>query len=309
MTLLERMKTQAVLSDLAPILNQMIKTVNAMSNKVFAGENVHLANDSTNALSVTAEGVYTLDSILEAGKDLRSKYEAHRVLTSSHPSADATNTVTDTSPIDDVYILLNEIKTDYNAHRVLTAGSVHGGADTVDVVDVVNATTKATAIALANQLKTMFNAHIILTDGSVHGAEDTANEVTLDDLETDATWTLVMGMADGLRTAYEAHRILTAGSVHGGADATNTVSQTAIGVVQTAINGLLNEIKTDFNAHIILLTSHTMKDDSMKITASNASSLETSVTLAKSLISSYEDHRTTADEISEFPNLPLIDVE
>jgi hypothetical protein len=302
MNLYERMKTQVVLGDLADKLEQMIDVVNALSTRVFGGSNPHLVNDATNVLVVSAAGIESLDSVLEAGDDLETKYTAHIAATANHVAADSTNGTTDTSPIADVYVLLNELKTDYAAHRVLTAASVHAGADSVDVVTAANATTKATSFALANDLKTQFNLHLANVT-SVHGAADTANPVVLADLTAASTWSEIMAMADSIRTKYEAHRILTDGSVHGDADATNTVSQSAIGTVQTAINGLLNELKTDFNAHIILMTSHVIKDDSMAVTAATATNLATSATLAKNLVTSYENHRTVADEVAANPQI------
>lgn len=306
MTLYERMKTQVVLGDIADKLEQIINVVNALSTRVFGGSNPHLANDATNALTVVSAGIESLDSVLEAGDDLETKYTAHIAATAAHVAADSTNGTTDTSPIADVYVLLNELKTDYNAHRVLTAASVHGGADSTNVVAAANATTKATAITLANELKTDFNLHIATTAGSVHGAADATNPVVLADLTSTATWSEIMAMADSIRAKYEAHRVLTAGSVHGAADATNTVSQAAIGAPQTAINGLLNELKTDFNAHIILMTSHVIKDDSMTVTAATATNLATSVALAKNLVTSYENHRTVADEVAANPQISNI---
>lgn len=309
MKLIDRMKTLVVLKDLAPIIDQLIKNVNALTTQIFSGSNPHKVNDATNVVALPSASVLTLDSVLEAGDQVRTAYEAHRASTTFHLAADSTNTVTDTSPIADTYVLLNELKTDYNAHRVLTDASVHGAADSTNVVDAANATTKATAITLGNQLKEMFNAHIILIAASVHGAADETNTIVLDDLESDATWSEIMAMADALRAGYEAHRVLTTDSVHGAADSTNTVSQAAIGTVQTAINGLLNELKTDFNAHIVLMTSHAVKNDDMVISTANASSLTTSAALAKDLIDSYEDHISIAEEQTLYPQIDRIDVE
>ena len=309
MSIKERMKLAGpIWSEMADRFNQMINLVNALRERVFSGSNPHLQNDGTNVLSVTSSGIYNLDTVVEASHDVRTKYEAHRASGTFHPSADSTNTVTDTSVISDSYALLNELKTDYNAHRVLTAGSVHSGADSVNVVDVANATTKATAIALANQLRSAMLANFANVTSHHIGADSVNIAVieAVDALTSEATWSEIAALTDALRTAYEAHRQATTG-IHGAADSTNTVSAAAVGAVQTSANSLLNELKTDFNAHIILMTSHVVKDDSMKVEAANASSLATSITLAKELVDAYADHITSADELSNFPEIEAIE--
>lgn len=122
--------------------------------------------------------------------------------------------------------LVNELKTDYEAHRILTAGSVHGAADTTNVVSASDATDLASALTLANEIKTDYEAHRVLTAGSVHGAADSTNAVTAADATTLAT---LITLVNDIRTQYEAHRVLIAGGVHGAADNTNTVTATAVG--------------------------------------------------------------------------------
>jgi hypothetical protein len=80
--------------------------------------------------------------------------------------------------LDTAIALLNDIKTQYEAHRVLTAGSVHGAADSTNVVTAADATNLATLITLADDLRTQYEAHRVLTAGAVHGAADTTNAVT-----------------------------------------------------------------------------------------------------------------------------------
>jgi hypothetical protein len=121
--------------------------------------------------------------------------------------------------------LVNELKADYEAHRVLTAGSVHGAADTTNVVSSADATDLASAITLANEIKTDYEAHRILTAGSVHGAADTTNAVTAADATGRST---LISLVNDIRTQYEAHRVLTAGGVHGAADSTNVVSAASV---------------------------------------------------------------------------------
>jgi hypothetical protein len=103
---------------------------------------------------------------------------------------------------------------------------------------------------------------------------------------------------DLIRAAYEAHRILVGSSEHGAVDATNTVTATAIGTLQTSINTYLNELKADYNAHLKLMTSHYVRDDTSEVDAAASSSLATSITLATAIKTGYSDHLTRADESS-----------
>lgn len=123
-------------------------------------------------------------------------------------------------------LLVNDLKAMYEAHRVLTAGSVHGAADTTNVVTSADATDLASAITLANDIKTQYNAHRVLTAGGVHGAADTTNPVTSANATDLAT---LITLINEIRTDYEAHRVLTAGGVHGAADSTNVVTEAAVG--------------------------------------------------------------------------------
>lgn len=120
-----------------------------------------------------------ITALVTLANELRTDYEAHRVLTagSVHGAADNTNAVAASAASDlpTAITLLNEIKADYNAHRILTAGSVHGAADSTNVVATADATDAQTAITLAIALKTAYNAHRALTAGSVHGAADSTN--------------------------------------------------------------------------------------------------------------------------------------
>jgi hypothetical protein len=313
MKLLDRMiMSNPVQKDLAPILSQLIKAVNALIMTTFSGGNPHKVNDVTNTLTVTSAGINDLDSIVEAGEDLRTEYEAHRVSTTHHLAADNTNSVADTSPIADIYGLSGELAVELNDHIKNT--SAHTDADGADVIATESdPTTKAGVITQLNAVRDLYEAHRVNVDNdttdTVHGAADDTNAATVAALDSDATWAEIAALADDLRTQYEAHRALpdTGDGVHpGGADATNTVGDSAIGSVQTAINGLLNELKTDFNAHIII-TSHAVKEESMKVAAADATTLATSKTLAQALVESYADHITRADEVSAYPLIPEID--
>lgn len=289
-------------------LDALIKAHNELVGIIFSGQNPHAVNDTTNVLSIGYAG-NDVDSIIDLEQDLITTYEAHLADDTSHSAADSTNVVTEAGVPIEIYTLLNELKVDYEAHRVLTAGSVHAGADSTNTVTAANADTKAKAILLANDLRTQFIANYANVT-SHHGAADTTNPPTSDALDTDATWTEIAAMADELRTSYEAHRQLTAGSVHGAADSTNTVTAAAIGTVSTALYAGLNELKSDFNAHIAESgTSHLHADISMKELNADASSTATALTLVNSLKDNYTDHITRADELASGPVVATLDEE
>lgn len=290
-----------------PRLNDLINGHNELVRIVLAGKNPHETNDATNVLSVGKAA--DLDSVVDLEQDLITQYEAHLADTAVHVGADSTNVVTELGVPTEIYTLLNELKVDYEAHRVLTAGSVHAGADSTNTVTAADATTKATAITLSNDLRTQFIANYANIT-SHHGAADATNPPVLAALESDATWTLIAAAADELRTSYEAHRVLTTDSVHGLADSTNTVTATAIGGVAAATYAGLNELKGDFNAHILEVGSyHLHSDISMTEENVDATTLANSITLVNSLRANYIDHISQAEEVAAGPLVSTLDEE
>lgn len=73
-------------------------------------------------------------------------------------------------------VLLNDIRTQYEAHRILTAGSVHGAADTVNIITQAAASDLPSCILLVNDIKAAYNAHCA-TAGPVHAAADVVNSL------------------------------------------------------------------------------------------------------------------------------------
>ena len=125
--------------------------------------------------------------------------------------------------------LLGDIATKYSAHRILTAGSVHGLADSTNVLlGTSDPTTKAGAITMVNDILAKFTAHIILTTGGVHGAADSVSTPAIRKLNPDADWNEIRDLANHLRSRYERHRVLTTGGVHGAADSTNAVADAVV---------------------------------------------------------------------------------
>lgn len=126
-----------------------------------------------------------------------------------------------------------------NFHASITRGPT--GA-TLQVVKA-NASSLATSIALVNEIKAVCNVHF--RDKSAHSSVFTALITTPDaiDLATGIT------LGNAIKAAYNTGGHINTASIHFNADATNTISA-ANATDQTSLNTLLNELKTDINAHI-----------------------------------------------------------
>jgi parallel beta-helix repeat protein len=113
--------------------------------------------------------------------DLREKYEAHRVLTSSsvHSVADSTNVISAPAATDlaTAVTLANELKADFNAHVANT--TPHGSAGST-LVTAANATANWSVLrTLLIDIRTQFEAHRVDVSGApaVHGAADSTNAI------------------------------------------------------------------------------------------------------------------------------------
>lgn len=120
--------------------------------------------------------------------------------------------------------LINEIYTDLNAHVILTTGSVHGAADTADVVSDAEASDTATRIARVNALRAAYEAHRVKTSGGVHGSADNVHACTVGIAVDDST---ALQLALELKRVINLHIVYTTSAVHGLADSTNTVTSSA----------------------------------------------------------------------------------
>jgi hypothetical protein len=289
----------------ADIIDALIDDINEIKSTLVAGGQPHKVNDTVNVIT-TPDVVSGFDGCIELEQEEITDYEAHIGSTTYHDAADTTNVVTEIGVILEIYTLLDELKVDYEAHRVYLTGSCHAGTDAVNTISAANATTKALAVALSNDLRTQYIANFANVT-THHGAEDTvgvAAATAVAVLDGDSTWTEIAAAADALRAAYEAHRVLTAGGVHGGADAANDVTAAAVGTVTTALYAGQNELKADFNAHILESgTSHYFSDVSMEVTAANATTELTSIALANALKVAINDHISLAEETELLPNL------
>lgn len=233
----------------------------------------------------------SLNAMISLSNDIKAKYNAHRVLTSSHPHADSTNSVSTAdatdlataetlankikeklnlhyislSLLEECITLVNELQIKYAAHRILTAGGVHANADGTNIVLSPAATDLTSARTLANDIKAMYNLHIVLTAGPVHGLADGTNGVTAADATNLST---LAALVNQIKSKFNAHIILTTGSVHGAADGTNTSTANDSGTADIHLNDDI---------------THT-------ISSPDANSLATLVTLVTELKSKYNLH-------------------
>lgn len=270
-----------------------------------------LANDLKVQLNAHNAAASEVEESVTLLNEIKVDYEAHRVLVGGgeHPFADSVNAVTAAdatdeataytlandlktqfnahgaalSELEEAIILLNEIKADYEAHRILTAGSVHGAADTTNVVSSADATDLASAITLANEIKVDYEAHRVLTGGGEHTVADAVNVVTAANASDLGT---LVTLANDLRVQYEAHRVYLTGPCHGAADATNVVAAPAVPAAAVhltddvtnviaapdattfaTLKALANELRTDYEAHRIDTTSHGAADATNAVAA------------------------------------------
>ncbi len=113
---------------------------------------------------------------------------------------------------------------------------------TAEAIANPNASNLATSIALVNEIKAVYNRTL---------SDDGAHKVTSTLISTADATDLATGITLGnaLKAAYETHRAST--THHYTADATNTITADDA-TDQSSLNTLLNELKTDINAHILL---------------------------------------------------------
>ncbi len=113
-------------------------------------------------------------------------------------------------------VLINDIKLKFNSH-IIRVG-VHVPNDTIDNIEIVDATDLVSLIILANEVKKKHNLHIAKGAGSVHVLVDAVNPITLPDaLDLDSVIPLVNDIGD----KYNKHRIQL--GVHYSNDTKNTV--------------------------------------------------------------------------------------
>jgi hypothetical protein len=119
----------------------------------------------------------SLDTIV---RDMRAKYEAHRVSAVFHASADSTNIIDAENPRSDEHaiVVLNELRDKLSLHQRqgVSGGTWHTNDDTWNFPLVPRATDIASAHILYADLWRIYEAH--RTQATVHGTNDTTNTLS-----------------------------------------------------------------------------------------------------------------------------------
>jgi hypothetical protein len=110
------------------------------------------------------------------------------------------------------------------------------------LVTAANASDLATSLTLVNELIGVYTFHMADTLGHKVAGVALASTVPATTLATAIT------RANDIKSKYETHRAST--TYHYTADSTNTISASNASD-QSSLNTLLNELKTDINAHVV----------------------------------------------------------
>lgn len=269
------------------------------ANGIWPGASMHpTVKDAVKQAATDLAALKTrCDTAMQTKLDaLITAYNAHIGTAGVHIESDTANTITSTAATDptaDILTLANECYDDYEAHRVNVTDSVHGAADTTNVVSAANypADTEAKAIALLNDIKAKYEAHRVLIAGSVHGAADSVNTITA----ANATdWDSAVTLANDIKATYNVHHTYITSSVHGAATDPNTVTSADSGAQITALYAELNEIKADYNLHVANLGVHPLAGTTESTT--DASTEATAVALVNALKATLNTHFASATD-------------
>jgi hypothetical protein len=149
-------------------------------------------------------------------------------------------------------VVLNEAKSKYNAHRVMTSGSVHGAADSANVVTAPDATTFATAGTLWADLWAKINAHGVLPD-PVHvqvGVSYPVDGTMGLRVEQPKTLLQLVQRTKQLRLLYNAHLTRTStGAGHLNPDSDNTVMVSVVALTLDGVASAANALADSIERH------------------------------------------------------------
>lgn len=276
----------------------------------------------------------TLEECLALANDIQIQYNLHIVDLTSHGVADPGNQSVAAAAIDEAtaITLANELKTNYNLHLAVVAGT-HPHADITNGVAVADASDLATLKALLNDVKAKLAAHeaaqstleeclslvnSLYTGYEAHRASDThhviADAVNIIVAPQPATnLAEAEALINDIKAKYNLHR--SQAGVHDNNDAGNAVSSADASDLATLVT-LVNEVKSDFNAHLVVTTdlsesitlvnelaadytahiadtnSHTIADATNVLTATiPATNLVEASALANDIKAMYEAHR------------------
>lgn len=107
-------------------------------------------------------------------------------------------------------------------------------------ITAANASDLATSLTLAEQIRGVYNTH--LDSDAAHKIKDPKPALT-----AATTLATAITLANAIKSDYNTHRAST--TYHYNEDATNVITS-ADATDQSSLNTLLNELKTDLNAHI-----------------------------------------------------------
>jgi hypothetical protein len=146
---------------------------------------------------------------------------------------------------------LRDLNVGSNFHAQVTPSGPVTDDPTVTVaalaVGAANSSSLPTAITLVNDVLRVLNTHY--ADMSAHKSVQTA-ALALDPLPSTALLATVQTRANALKASYNTGGHVNTANVHHTNDGTNLIAA-ADATDQTSLNTLLNELKTDVNAHIL----------------------------------------------------------
>lgn len=261
-------------------LAQAVSLVNEVRARYSAHRSqagVHVHNDLVNLVSAPVatgleSGVVLVESLVAAFGQPGSF--RHISSASFHSSPDAADVITlpDAVSPAQAYAVMAEIKAKYNAHR--SQAGVHDPDDASNEITAGVPANLSQANSFINQAVTAFNAHLT---SNVHKVIDPAN-VFGTPLPPYTSFSAMVAATNRLKAAYNRHIVQS--GVHYVNDAYNAVSQLQIDPLEVCISAL-NEIRDDFNAHIVDFVYHD-PDMVHDIVVPYASGLATAITLANS---------------------------
>jgi len=280
------------------LLNALVVDYEAHRAKSTASTG-HAAADGVNIVNPALVPCTNYATAAALSADLKTKYNAHRSQAGVHSHNDSGNEVTSTTPVTTIAMLktlVNEIRTDFNAHCIVisqeeecvtlvnelyldyethraNADPVTGYHLVADAVNVVNpllnpATDIASAILLANDIRTCYLAH--RSQAGVHQNNDAGNNIASGAAATLADMITLLNQA---KVALNGHLLVA-----------SNLEEAYV---------LLNEMKTDYEAHRVATAYHLGADNVNSVSAvPSADTYAKAVTLSAALATAYTAHRS-----------------
>ena len=252
-------------------------------------------NDAYMSVASTTDIAAYTSALVSLVNDIKAQYTVHIASITVHTAADGVNTIVspNATNLATAVTLVNELKTKYDAH--LSQVTVHQLNDTTNVETLPAAIDLQTAVTLAHDLKEKYNTHLMQI--GVHGFDDTVNVESLSTITlsvltaaddgfglVEITTTTPHGMSNGDKVFISG--VVGTTEANGGWLILSTGASTFTltgsvftnayisgGSVQsvTSEESLVNDIKTQVNAHYLQAGVHQTNDVVNTIVAANAS--------------------------------------